>query len=112
MLPRHRQYHARRGELQVRARYDLVLRLDPNAGSSTAKKPPNQGKPRTSQTVREVDIARETEHADAPDEHFRSGDDRIPCTQAECPHQVLHAENGKEPKGVKYHHERMPVMLG
>jgi hypothetical protein len=45
-------------------------------------------------------------------EPFRSGDGRIPCTQAGFLHQVLHAENGKEPKDVNHHHERMPVMLG
>jgi hypothetical protein len=40
------------------------------------------------------------------------GDGRAPCTQAGCLHQVLHAENSKEPKGVRYRRERMPVMLG
>ena len=43
---------------------------------------------------------------------FRCGDGRAPCTEAGCLHQVLHAENSKEPKGVRYRRERMPVMLG
>jgi hypothetical protein len=44
--------------------------------------------------------------------HFRSGDGRAPCTQAGCLHQVLPAENWKEPKGVRDRRERVPVMLG
>ena len=44
-------------------------------------------------------------------EHFCSGDDCTPCTQDGCLHEVLHAENWKQPKGVGYR-ERVRVTLG
>jgi hypothetical protein len=45
-------------------------------------------------------------------EHFRCGDGRALCTQAGHLHQVLPAENWKEPKGVRDHRERVLAMLG
>jgi hypothetical protein len=45
-------------------------------------------------------------------EHFRSGDGHAPCTQAGRVHQVLPAENWKEPKGVRDHREQLLAMLG